>query len=332
MPSMRNARISGTGSAVPERVVPNAYFNDLLQEDVDTWLRENVQIYERRWLSEGESVADLCENAALQAIERAGIEAKDLDLIIIATDTPEFISPSTASVLQDRLGAVNAGSFDVNTACAGFVSGLDTGSKYIQADEQYQNILVIGAYAMSRYLNLHDKKTVTLFADGAGAVVLSASEDGRSGQLASLQMTQGQYNEWMGIYAGGARIPVSKEVVDRGEHKLQFIKRFPKELNPTMWSSMARQMVESAGCDLHDVKMFFMTQININSIHEMLDILELPHDRAVYIMHKYGYTGSAAIPMALNQAVEEGSIRRGDLITLIGSGGGLAFAGSLVRY
>lgn len=329
---MRNARIAGTGAAAPSRVVPNSYFNELLNEDVDTWLRENVQIYERRWLTEGESVADLCEKAARQAIERSGIDVKDLDLIIIATDTPEFISPSTASVLQDRLGATNAGSFDVNTACAGFVSAMDTGFKYIQADSKYKHILVIGAYAMSKYLNLYDKKTVTLFADGAGAVVLSATEDANVGQLASLQMTQGQYNEWMGIYAGGSRTPITPDVVDKGEHKLQFIKKFPKELNPTMWSSMAKQMVESAGRDIKDVKMFFMTQININSIYEMLDILELPHDRAIYIMHKYGYTGSAAIPMALNQAVEEGKIQRGDLITLIGSGGGLAFAGSLVSY
>lgn len=329
---MRNARITGTGAASPARVVPNAYFNEILGEDVDTWLRENVQIFERRWLAEDESVADLCEKAARQAIDRAGIDVKDLDLIIIATDTPEFISPSTASVLQDRLGAINAGSFDVNTACAGFVSAMDTGFKYIQADERYKHILVIGAYAMSKYLNLHDKKTVTLFADGAGAVIVSATEDTHVGQIASLQMTQGQYNEWMGIYAGGSRTPITEEVVAKGEHKLQFVKKFPKELNPTMWSSMAKQMAENAGKDVKDVKMFFMTQININSIFEMLDILELPHDRAIYIMHKNGYTGSAAIPMALNQAVEAGQIQRGDLITLIGSGGGLAFAGSLVQF
>jgi 3-oxoacyl-[acyl-carrier-protein] synthase-3 len=329
---MRNARISGTGAAVPSRVVPNAYFNELLGEDVDTWLRENVQIYERRWLAEDESVADLCEEAAKQAIARAGIKATDLNLIIIATDTPEYISPSTASVIQDRLGATNAGSFDVNAACAGFVSAMDTAFKYIQSDSQYKNILVIGAYAMSKYLNMKDKKTVTLFADGAGAVVLTATEDENVGQLASKQMTQGQYNEWMGIYAGGSHIPITPEVIAKGTHQLQFVKKFPKELNPIMWSSMAREMAERAGRNVEDVKMFFMTQINIHGIFEMLDMLGLPHDRAIYIMHKYGYTGSAAIPMALNKAVEENKIQRGDLITLIGSGGGLAFAGSLVIY
>ncbi len=329
---MRNAIISGTGAAVPDRIVPNKWFNELLGEDVDTWLRENVQIYERRWLSEEEGVADLCEAAARQALDRAGVKAEELDLIIIATDTPEFVSPSTAAVLQNRLGATNAGSFDVNAACAGFVSAMDTGFKYIQADTQYNKILVIGAYGMSKYLNLKDKKTVTLFADGAGAVILSATDKQDVGQRASLQMTQGQYNEWMGIYAGGTRTPITQSVVERGEHQLQFVKKFPKELNPTMWSSMALEMVKKAGHDIKDVKMFFMTQININSIFEMLDILGLPHDKAITIMHKYGYTGSAAIPMALNKAVEEGLIERGDLIVLIGSGGGLAFAGSLVQY
>lgn len=329
---MRNARIAGTGAAVPDRIVPNSYFNEILQEDVDTWLRENVQIYERRWLAENESVADLCEKAALQALERAGVLAKELDLIIIATDTPEFISPSTAAVIQHRLGAEKAGSFDVNTACAGFVSAMDTAFKYIQADPQYQHILVIGAYAMSKYLNLKDKKTVTLFADGAGAVVLSATEGAGVGQIASMQMTEGQYNQWMGIYAGASHTPISPEVVAKGEHKLQFVKKFPKELNPIMWSSMAREMAESAGREVEEVKMFFMTQINIHGIYEMLDKLGLPHERAIYIMHKYGYTGSAAIPMALNKAVEDNLIQRGDLITLIGSGGGLAFAGSMVLY
>lgn len=329
---MRNAKIAGTGAAVPDRVVPNSWFNEQLGEDVDTWLRENVQIYERRWLSENESVADLCEKAALQAIARAEITASDLDLIIVATDTPEFISPSTAAVLQDRLKATNAGSFDVNTACAGFVSALDTGFKYIASDEQYEHVLVIGAYAMSKYLNLKDKKTVTLFADGAGAVVLSSIKGNEAGQLCAMQSTKGEYNSWMGIYAGGSNTPVSPEVVARGDHKLKFVKKFPKELNPTMWSDMALKMTEKAGKDINEVKMFFMTQININSIYEMLEILKLPQDRAITIMHHYGYTGSAAIPMALNQAVEQNKIKRGDLITLIGSGGGLAFAGSLVSY
>ena len=146
---MRNSKIIATGHYAPERIIPNVYFNELLGEDVDTWLRENLTIRERRWCSDDQSTADLCVEAAGKTLKTAGISADKLDLLIIATDTPEYISPSTASVVQNRIGAINAGTFDINSACAGFVTALDTAGKFIQADEQYTYILVIGAYAMS---------------------------------------------------------------------------------------------------------------------------------------------------------------------------------------
>lgn len=329
---MRKVQICGTGMAVPDKVVPNQFFNETLGEDVDTWLKENVEIYERRWLADGDGVASLCLSAAQQAMERAQLGPGDIQLLIIATDTPEFVSPSTASVVQHHLGLSHCATFDVNTACAGFVSALDTASKYLKADEHYQNALVIGCYGMSKYLDLKDKKTVTLFADGAGAVCLQVQETGQSDLLSALQTTKGEYYDWMGIYAGATRQPVNPELVERKDHLLKFVKRFPTELNPEMWSSIARELCQRAKIDVSEVKMFFMTQININSIRAMLDILELPHERAITIMHKFGYTGSAAIPMALNMAVEQELIKRGDPILLIGSGGGLAFAGALMRY
>lgn len=169
---MRNATILSSGSYVPERVVENQWFNEQLGEDVDTWLRENVQIFRRRWCAADQSTADLVENAAKNALEAAGLAPSDVDLLIVATDTPEYVSPSTASVVQDRMGMTKAGTFDLNTACAGFVTALDVAVKYIRSDEQYRYILVVGAYAMSKYLNQADKKTVTLFADGAGAVIV----------------------------------------------------------------------------------------------------------------------------------------------------------------
>ncbi|MEM6264206.1 MAG: ketoacyl-ACP synthase III [Bacteroidota bacterium] len=329
---MANAVIQSTGMFVPEKVVPNAYFNELLGTDVDTWLKENVEIYERHWCTEEEATADLCVGAAKVALERAGLTAEDLNLIIIATDTPEFISPSTASVVQDRLGAVNAGSFDLNTACAGFVTALDVGSKYIRSDDQYKHVLVIGAYAMSKYLNLHDKKTVTLFADGAGAVILSAKEGNESGFLASKLQTQGQYNGWMGIYGGGTRIPIGEKSLQNQDQLLKFVKKFPPELNPQMWSEMVKELCERIGAKPEDVDQFFFTQININSIRETLDILGIPHEKAHTVMHHYGYTGSACIPMALDEAVSQGKVNKGDLIMMIGSGGGLAFAGAAFRW
>lgn len=330
---MNNARIIASGAYAPARVLPNTYFNELLGEDVDTWLRENVHIHERRWADADESTADLCEAAARQALQNAGLRADQLDLIVLATDTPEFVSPSTASVLQHRLGAHNAGTFDVNTACAGFVTALDIGAKYIRADENYRHILVLGGYAMSKYLNLTDKKTVTLFADGAGAVILRA-EPARPGEgfLHSQLLTRGEYNEWMGIYAGGTRQPVTHDVINHHEHQLQFVRKFPKELNPATWSGMARTLCERIPCQPADVAKFFITQININAIWETLDLLGVPRERGHTIMQKYGYTGSACIPMAFHDAVEKELVKPGDLLFFIGSGGGLAFASAAIRY
>lgn len=328
---MRNASIISCGAYAPEHVITNQYFNEFFQEDVDTWLRENVHIYERRWCSEEESTADLAEHAARQAIERAGIRAEDIDLLIVSTDTPEFVSPSTASVVQHRLGAKNAGTFDINTACAGFVTALDIGAKYIRADEQYNHVLIIGAYAMSKYLNQEDKKTVTLFADGAGAVILKAGKNKDKGFLVSELISQGEYNEWMGIYGGGAHLPVTEEVLHNRDHQLKFVKKFPKELNPERWSEMANKLSQRIGANTSEVARFFITQININSIWETLDRLGVARNKAHTIMHYYGYTGSACIPMAFNDAWEKEMVKPGDLVYFIGSGGGLAFASAAFR-
>jgi 3-oxoacyl-[acyl-carrier-protein] synthase III len=289
---MRNAFIASIAAYAPERVVTNEYFDQLLGEDVGTWLRENVHIHERRWCAPEESTADLCENAARLALERAGISAADLDLIVLATDTPEFVSPSTASVVQHRLGAHRAGTFDVNTACAGFVTALDIGAKYIRADDRYRHVLVIGGYAMSKYLNMSDKKTVTLFADGAGAVVLKAAE-GPGGFLVSELRSKGEYNSWMGIYAGGARQPVTPEVLAQHAHQLQFVRKFPKELNPEIWSEMAQSLCDRAGVSPQDVQHYFITQININAIWETLDRLGVAprtggHRDAALRLHWFG--------------------------------------------
>ncbi len=329
---MRNAIILSTGAYVPERIVPNSYFDELLGENVSDWLAENVEIYERRWAAENQSTADLCIPAARQAIERAGISPADINLLVISTDTPEFISPSTASKVQYEMGMTNAGTFDVNTACAGFVTALDIGSKYIKSDERYNYVMVIGAYAMSKYLNMKDKKTVTLFADGAGAVILKAENTEDRGFLASELITQGQYYGYMGIYGGGTFQPITRQVVENQDHLLKFVQKFPKELNPEMWSSMAVNLTARIGKTPADVSRYFLTQININSIRETMDRLELPHERAHTIMHYYGYTGSACIPLAFDDAVTKGMVNRGDLIVFIGSGGGLAFASAAFRF
>lgn len=327
----RKALIASTGSYAPQREVSNADLTRLLGEDVDAWLQENLNIKSRRWCSAAESVADLCEQAALVALERAGVRAEELDLLIVATDTPEYISPSTSSILQHRLGATKAGTFDLNSACAGFVTALDVGGKYITADPRYQHVLVIGGYAMSKYLDLEDKKTVTLFADGAGAVLLTATEGSNRGLLTSILHTEGQYHSWMGIYAGASHQPVTAEVLERKDHKLKFLQRFPKEINPDVWTRMATDMARTIGVAPAAVDHYVMTQLNINAIYETLDRLGVDRCRAPLIMEQFGYTGSAAIPMALDQAITQGKVKENDLVFLIGSGGGLAFAGAAFR-
>ena len=328
---MRNAVITSTGAYLPKRILPNRYFDELLGLDVSTWLEGNLQIYERRWCADDESTVDLAEHAARQALERAGLSPRDIDLIVVATDTPEYLTPSTAAVVQYRLQAGHAGTFDLNAACAGFVMGLDVAAKYIRTDRRYNHVLVIGAYAMSKFLNLKDKKTVTLFADGAGAIILSASET-EKGYLDSELITLGQYYDGMGIYGGGTKHPTTEESLQRHEHNLRINYRFPPELNPQVWTRMARSMQGRLQLKPEEVQQYFLTQININSIRKTLDNLKLPHEHAHTAMRNYGYTGSACLPIAFNDAVEKSIIQRGDRFFMIGSGSGLTFGGIAFDY
>lgn len=328
---MRNAKIIATGSYVPERVVPNQWFNDQLGEDVDTWLVDNLTIRERRWMDEHQTTSDLCLHAAKQALDIAGLKPEQIQLLIVATDTPDFISPSTASVLQYKGGFTNAATFDINTACAGFVTALETATNFIKADSHYTYALVLGAYGMSRFLNLMDKKTVTLFADGAAAAILTPSTSD-SGHLSSDLRTRGEFHDYMGIYCGATAHPTTEEDIRTQNHKLQFVRKFPKELNPVMWTDMIRSVANKGGFDVSQIKRSFMTQININQIWETMDNLGLPRETAPTIMSHFGYTGSAAIGMALDYSVRKNELQTGDIIVFMGSGGGLSFACNAYKW
>ncbi|MBE0643106.1 MAG: ketoacyl-ACP synthase III [Bacteroidetes bacterium] len=326
---MRNAIITGTGLYVPGEPIPNAVFDQRHHQEIDAFLRENRNIYQRYYMSEDQATSDLIVPAARDALAEAGIGADALDLIIVSTDTPDYISPSTAAVVQHRLGAVNAGVFDVNTACAGFVTALDIAWKYIRSDAQYRHILVVGAYGMSKYLDQDDYRIATLFADGAGAVVLSAREDNEdvvTGVLASTLYADGSYHDYMGIYGGGTRIPASHASVDAKDTLLRFARKIPPETNPRHWPRLVRTVLGRIGKTPQDVKTYFFTQININSIRQTLDILEVPHDRSHNVMDKFAYTGSACIPMAIADAADAHRLAEGDLVMLVGSGGGIAMA------
>jgi 3-oxoacyl-[acyl-carrier-protein] synthase III len=327
-----NANIVGTGVYVPEKIVTNDDLSRILGEDINEFVTNVLGIQERHVCADNESTADLATNAGRQALENAGIDAADLDLIILATDTPEQLSPATSVVVQHRLGAVNAGTFDVNSACAGFVTALDTASKFIIADAAYRHVLVVGAYAMSKYLDLHDKKTATIFADGAGALVLQARDDG-PGFLAGKLRADGSFHDHMGIYAGGTHLPITKQVIDEGIwNKVRFAKKYPAEVNTEGWPAIVQQVLAKARLSIDDIKLFLFTQVNLSTIKEVMAKLELPMDRTHTIMHKWGYTGSACIPMVLHDAVKSGKLERGDNIVMCASGGGLNMACVAFRW
>lgn len=323
---MRHATITGTGLHVPERVVPNAYFNDLYGQDVDGFLRAQRNIFERRYMADDEATSDLIVPAAQQALDEAGLRPDDLDLIVVATDTPDYVSPSTSAVVQHKLGATNAGVFDLNTACAGFVTALDVAAKFVAADARYRAVLVVGAYGMSKYLDFDDYKIATLFADGAGAVVVQPTEDPNEGVVASRLRAMGEYHDAMGIYAGGTFMPVTEEAIARKDHLLRFVRKIPVEMNIGAWPVLIREVLGDIGKTPDDVALYAFTQINIGAIRGALDALGQPHDKAHLVMDRFGYTGSAAIAMVVADAADQHKLKKGDLVLLVGSGGGVSMA------
>ena len=262
----------------------------------------------------------------------AGISASDLDLILLATDTPEYISPATSVVVQERIGAVNAGTFDINCACAGFVTTLDAAFKYIIADRTYKNVLVIGCYAMSKFIDWQDKKTSTLFADGAGAFVLKAVDE-EEHFLASKLVADGSYHNFMGIFAGGTKEPITEGVLaENNFNRLRFAKKYPPEVNIIGWPKIVDDVLAKASLTRSEVDVFLWTQVNLSTIKLVMDEMQIPWEKTHTIMDKWGYTGSACIPMAFNDALAAAKIKRGDTVVLCASGGGLNMACLAMRY
>ncbi len=330
----RFAAIAGTGHYVPEKILTNADIEAMLGEPVglvDAWLRQNVGIRERRIMADDQTTSDLAVNAAQIALDRAGVAPDELNLIVVASDTPDYLSPGTASVVQAKLGAPNAGTFDVNCACASFVTALDMAGKAVVTDPEYARVLVVGAYGMSRYIDWKDKRTSTLFADGAGAVVLRASD--APGLFPGALKAMGDYHDALGIYTGGARRPATAdEIAARGRPKVEFVRKFPATFNTEKWPELVHRALAKASLKLSDISLFLFTQLNIRTIEAVMGVLEQPMEKTHWIMDKWGYTGSACIPMVLSDAVEKARIAPGDNVMLCASGGGIAMAALALRW
>jgi len=328
---MAYATIAGIGHYVPAECVTNAELERRLGTPIHDWLVANVGIERRHVMAAGETTSDLALAAGREALERAGLSARELDLVIVATDTPDQTSPATASVLQHKLGATAAAAYDVNAACAGWVTALDLASKTIAADDAYRHILVVGAYAMTRYIDWTDKRTATLFADGAGAVVLRAED--RPGVIGAKLEAAGEYHDALGIYTGGATHPATlAQVQADGAPRVQFVRKFPATFNTERWPVLVRALLARHGFTPADVALYVFTQLNLRTIEATMAALDQPLDRTHWTMDKWGYTGSACIPMTLYDAAAQGKLRPGDHVVLCASGGGLALAAALVRW
>ncbi|MCA9927349.1 MAG: ketoacyl-ACP synthase III, partial [Anaerolineales bacterium] len=271
----RFAQILAGGRYIPQRIVTNDDLNEMLGENVGDWLVANVGIRERHVMANDETTSSMVVAASEQALARAGITAADLNLIIVATDTPDFISPATASAVQDKLGAVNAGTYDINCACAAWVTGLDMAARYIATDPDYRYILVAGGYGMTKFLDWNDKYTATLFADGAGAVIVGAGD--QPGFLAGKLMADGQYHDAMGIYTGGTGRPATPETVaELGKPHVQFVKKFPATFYSDNWPPLVRGVVAKAGLTPDEIDFYLFTQLNLRTIEFVMDNLGQP--------------------------------------------------------
>ena len=327
----RIPQILATGSYVPERVITNAEIDALMGESTNEWLLANVGIRERRWMSEDQTTSDLVVEASRKALKRAGVSPQELDLIIVSTDTPDYLSPSTSIVVQHKLGS-SAGCYDVNSACAGWVTALDQGARYLMTEPSYKYILVAGGYGMSRFLDFKDKKTANLFADGAGAVVLGVGEE--QGFIGSNFLAVGEFHNALGIYTGGAYRPCTPQnIAEFGPPKVEFVRKFPKTFNTEYWPKLIQGALDKGGLTYDDVDQYYFTQLNLRTIEYMMELLKQPIEHTHWIMDKYGYTGSPCVAMALDDAIDNGKgPKPGQVILFCASGGGISMASSVWKW
>ncbi len=328
--SGENAIITGTGKYLPANLYTNKDIEKILGKQLSDGLETKLGIKQRYFTGEEESTADMAVAAGADAISDAGLAKKDIDLVIVATDTPEYITPATSSVVQGRLEIFNAGTFDLNASCAGFVSGMEVSSHMI-ASGGYRHILLIGVYNMSKFIDEADASALPIFADGAGAVVISATDEER-GFLSGKMIADGTQYDFLGIYGGGAKNPMTQERLDNKEHKLTFLKPLPPDRNIKLWPPLIQELLDQHELTYQDIDHILFTQINKMVIEEVMSIIDLPEEKTTYIMGEYGYTGSSCIPIALNKALAEQKIKPGDLVLFVGSGVGFAVAAAAFRW
>ena len=328
MSTQRHAAVAGLGSFLPDRVVPNAEFERLVDTS-DEWIRDRTGIGERRFAVDGEATSDLAVRAGRAALETAGVAPEQLDLIVCATLTPDTPIPAASVWVQRKLG-IACPAFDLNAACAGFSYALSTATAFIESG-QAETILVLGAEVLSRVMDYTDRTTCVLFGDGAGAVVLRRSET--PGVLGSVLGADGTAVELLIIPAGGSAAPASHETVDAREHTIRMPKgRDVFKRAVVEMANACRQLLEKSGYTADDVNVLIPHQANARIMIAVAERLGIGLDRAVVDVETVGNTSAASIPIALDRAWHAGRIRVGDLVLLTSFGAGLAWGANLIRW
>lgn len=326
---LRPVGVIGTGKYVPERILTNQDMEKMMDTN-DEWIVSRTGIRERHIAAPEQATSDLAFEAAKAAAASAGIKHEDIELIIVATVTPDSAFPSTACILQDKLGAKGAAAFDLSAACSGFVYGLATATSMIQTG-MYNNALVIGADCLSRITDYTDRNTSVLFGDGAGAVILGEVPEGRGFKSFDLG-AEGAGGPLLNLQAGGSRLPASEETVANKQHYIYMNGREVFKFAVRVMGTATIDVLAKAGLGKEDVDLFIPHQANIRIIQSAMQRLELPEEKVVINVDKYANTSAASIPLALVEAAEEGRMKPGDKVLMVGFGGGLTWGASVLVW
>lgn len=329
MPRPLRAAIIGLGATVPEKVLTNADFEKFLDTS-DEWITQRTGISERRIASEDQSTGTLGTIAAKNALADAKLTPQDIELIIVATVTPEMLLPSTACCIQNDLGVKDIPAFDIGAACSGFVYALSVGSKFIETGT-YKRVLVIGTETLSKVADYTDRGSCVLFGDGAGAVVLEGTNDPDRGLLYSVLHADGNGWDFIHIPAGGSRSPASLETVGNREHYIKMRGRDVYKFAVEKMQWLLGNCMEKCGLTVDDIDMVIPHQVNSRIIQSAAQKFNLPLEKVFVNIDIYGNTSAASIPLAMQQARDEGRIGSGSTLMLVAFGAGLTWAGAVVR-
>ena len=322
--------VGGTGSYLPEKILTNADLEALV-DTTDEWIVSRTGIKERRIAAEGEYTSHMATKAAEQALEQSGLDPADIELIIVATITPDTLTPATACYVQQNLGATRAVAFDISAACSGFLYAMKIAKRLI-SDGAFKNALIVGAEKLSSFVNYEDRNTCVLFGDGAGAAVLRVAEEGEGSILATDIGTDGGQTHLLNIPGGGSACPITISNADQRLASLAMVGKDVFKHAVTRMRNSANAVIERAGLAAEDIKLVIPHQANLRIIDAIADRLAVPNDRVFVNLHKYGNTSAAAVAIALDEAHRTKRFERGDKIIMVAFGAGLTWAAAAIEW